>query len=454
MLRFQNTWGSLLESAARPVDAASLAAFRILFGSMMFLGVIRFAAYGWIERFFVAPDFYFTYWGFSWVKSIGSPGVYVVFGVMGLAALCVAFGFLYRISIITFFVLFTYVELIDVSNYLNHYYLVSLLAFILIFLPANRLWSVDGYLVSRRRGTSEAWIPAWMMWWLRFQVACVYFYAGLAKFGEDWLLHAQPLNLWLSSRVETPLIGPLLGYWETALFMSWAGFLFDTTIVGWLLWKRTRPFAYLAVIVFHLLTNVFFAIGLFPIIMIVSATTFFEPNWPRRFFGGAPSRAVIHNDARLQPKVVLVLIFCMVQMLMPWRHLAYPGDVLWTEEGMRWSWKVMVRQKNGDVMYRVKTGDRVVEVSPRRYLSSDQEREMSPQPDLILQLAHHIAEEHTQNSIRPEVYADVWVSLNGRRRARLIDPTVDLARVDDRVWPPATWILPAPDSPPFRPFQQ
>ena len=452
MLRFQNIWKSFLERATLPVDAASLAAFRVFFGLMMFVGVVRFAAYGWIERFFVTPEFYFTYWGFSWVKNIGDPGIYWVFGLMGLASLCVAIGLFYRVAILTFFILFTYVELIDVSNYLNHYYLVSLLAFILIFLPANRLWSVDAYLTSRRKGLVETRIPLWMLWWLRFQVACVYFYAGLAKFGEDWLVHAQPLSLWLSSRVETPVIGSLLGHWETALLMSWAGFLFDTTIVGWLLWKRTRPWAYLAVITFHLFTNVFFAIGLFPIIMIVSATLFFEPNWPRRIVGGRPMGEAVRQNACLQPKMLLVVVFCLFQALMPWRHLVYPGNILWTEEGMRWSWKVMVRQKNGDVMYRVKTGERVVEVSPRRYLSSDQEREMSPQPDLILQLAHHIAEEHTQNSVRPEVYADVWVSLNGRRRARLIDPTIDLAKVEDRVWPPASWILPAPESAPFRPL--
>src|SRR5690606_11484468 len=148
----------------------------------------------------------------SWVNNVGSPGIYWVFGLMGLASLGIALGLFYRVSILTFFVLFTYVELIDVSNYLNHYYLVSLLAFILVFLPANRLWSLDAFFVKRKSGLAKTSIPAWMLWWLRFQVACVYFYAGLAKFGEDWLLHAQPLNLWLSSRVETPLIGPLLSH--------------------------------------------------------------------------------------------------------------------------------------------------------------------------------------------------------------------------------------------------
>jgi len=45
------------------------------------------------------------------------------------------------------------------------------------------------------------------------------------------------------------------------------------------------------------------------------------------------------------------------------------------------------------------------------------------------------------------VYADVMVSLNARPAARLIDPEVDLAQVDDGL-AVATWILPAPTAPP------
>lgn len=116
---------------------------------------------------------------------------------------------------------------------------------------------------------------------------------------------------------------------------------------------------------------------------------------------------------------------------------------------MRWSWKVMVREKNGDVMYRVKQGERELDVSPRRYLTADQEREFSGQPDLILQLAHHIADAYTVDGKRPEVRADAWASWNGRRRARLVDPRVDLAKVEDKIWPPADWILDAPTSPPL-----
>src|SRR5215218_69974 len=106
-------------------------------------------------------------------------------------------------------------------------------------------------------------IAAWMVWLLRFQVGVVYVFAGLAKAKADWLLEGQPLGLWLAARTETPILGGLFAAPGTALAMSWAGFLFDTSIVLWLSWARTRLAAYGAVIVFHGLTGYLFNIGMF-----------------------------------------------------------------------------------------------------------------------------------------------------------------------------------------------
>ena len=141
-----------------------------------------------------------------------------------------------------------------------------------------------------------------------------------------------------------------------------------------------------------------------------------------------------------------------LQALLPLRFLAYGGDVLWHEQGMRWSWKVMVREKNGSIDYRVRNAEtgREWQVGPMRYLTWRQANEMTGQPDLILQLAHHIAEDFADRGLGPvEVRVDALVSLNGRRAARLIDPSADLTRVRDGV-APAGWILPRNDEPPLR----
>jgi vitamin K-dependent gamma-carboxylase len=444
----EGVWEWLL----RPVDMASLAAFRILFGLMLCGGTLRFIASGWLEPFFGEPTFFFKYWGFSWVRPLPLWGMYLLYGALAVLALCVALGFLYRLSMALFTLGFAWAQLIDVTNYLNHYYLVVLLGGLMVLLPLHRTWSVDAWLRPRLRSTTA---PAWVLYLLRLQVGLVYFHAGLAKFGSDWLLHAQPLNIWMSARTDTLLIGPLLELPWVAYAMSWAGFLFDTTIVGFLLARRTRPFAYAVVLAFHFLTGTFFNIGLFPVIMVTSALVFFPPEWPRHLLRRplpvlppAPVRPALSWAGKAG--FALLGAFCLFQAVFPLRHFLYPGSVLWNEEGMRWSWKVMLREKSGSITYHVrsKATGREWQVTPSRYLTWRQAQEMSGQPDLILQLAHHVAREFEQQGHGPvEVRAEAWVSLNGRKPALLIDRTVDLTQVEDGLLP-AQWILPEPAEPP------
>lgn len=117
---------------------------------------------------------------------------------------------------------------------------------------------------------------------------------------------------------------------------------------------------------------------------------------------------------------------------------------------MRFSWRVMAREKNGGVLFIVRDRNgREHHVPPRRYLTRLQEREMSVQPDLVLQLAHHISREFDSRGLGPaQVFADARVSLNGRPAVQFLDPTVDLAKQRDGLWA-KPWILPAPKGPPI-----
>ena len=440
-----------------PSDIAWLAAFRVLFGLSMCLSMVRFIQYGWVDELFVRPSFRFKYFGFSWVEALPAGLMHALFWVLGGLALCVAAGFCFRVCALLFALGFVYLELVDVTNYLNHYYLAGLLAFLLALSPADRAFSVASLL---RPGRALASIPKFWLYLFRFQVGVVYVYAGLAKAHADWLLHAQPLRIWLGSHGDFPLLGRFFATEFAPYVMSWAGFLFDTTIVAWLSWKKTRPLAYAAVIGFHALTGALFPIGMFPVIMVLSALVFFEPNWPRRLTAFLTRRPVPFapplapgalRPSRLRSAgLALALGYCAFELLMPLRFLAYGGNVRWHEQGMRFSWRVMVREKNGSVTFLVKskrTG-RVWHVSPARYLTDLQEREMSGQPDLILELAHHVRDDFERRGYGPvEVRAEALVSLNGRRLSPLIDPTVDLATVEDGLGQ-ARFVLPAPSEPP------
>lgn len=474
----------------QPLDIAALAVFRILFGLLMLVGTLRFISQGWIERLYVEPGFHFKYWGFEWVQVPGATGLYLLYGGIALSALMVALGAFYRVAIIAFWCLFTYAELMDVTTYLNHYYFVSLLALILCFLSPHRAASIDAW---RRPSIAATTLPAWQTWWLRFQVGLLYLYAGLAKVEGDWLFHAQPLNLWLPTHSGLPIIGPLLGQPWIHFAFSWFAFLFDTFIIAFMLWRRARPLAFGVILVFHLFTHLFFNIGLFPFIMVFGVLIFFEPDWPRRLWrqlratgagagqhGTKAATTALQAGSRAatvtQPgsgaatvtrsgttapgeawlpwqaaAATAVLLFCTVQFLLPLRHWAYPGTVLWHEQGMRFSWRVMLREKSGSLDYRVvDAGGRTVFVSPHRYLTAQQYREMAAQPDMILQLAHRIRDDYEARGVGPvQVYADSVVSLNARPARRMIDPEADLARISDGPQR-ATWILPPPTEPPPR----
>jgi vitamin K-dependent gamma-carboxylase len=447
------------------VDVASLAAFRIIFGLVMCGGILRFLATGWIETMYGEPRWCFKYPGFAWVLPWPVWGMYVHYAVLAALALAVALGAFTRIALGLFVVGFAYTQLVDVTNYLNHHYLVVLLGGLLCALPSNAAWSIDA---RRRPALRRATVPAWMVWLVRFQVGVVYVFAGLAKLKADWLLAGQPLNLWLAARTETPLVGGLFADPGVALAMSWAGFLFDTTIVAWLSWARTRLVAYGAVIAFHGLTGYLFNIGMFPLIMTSSALVFFSPSWPRVALrrlrlgriadGGGGGDGEIVSARGVRPELpgriaaALIGLHVAVQLALPLRHLVYPGPVLWNEDGMRFAWHVLVREKHGAVTFVAAFADgRRLEIPPRRYLTARQEREMGGQPDLILQLARAIGRDlHAQGLRDFGVHAVTHVSLNGRPAQPMIDPAVDLLQIRDLG--PRSWVLPPPETPAPRVF--
>ncbi|PZR14495.1 MAG: gamma carboxylase [Archangium gephyra] len=428
-------------------DAAALAVFRMAFGLLVTVSAIRFLAYGWVDTLFDVK-YRFTYWGFQWVPSPGVEAVRWMFIALIPLGLMVTAGALYRVAMPLLFVTFTWIQLLDVSTYLNHYYLVCLLAALMCFMPLHAYWSVDArFRPALRRET----LPTWCTMLLRFQVGTVYVFAAIAKFNGDWLLHGAALHLWLSSRPSVPVIGPWLHRPEVAWFMSWCGFLFDASAPFLLSFRRTRPFAYVAVLAFHLMTSALFPIGMFPFIMILSTLVFFDASWPRRF---VKSNVPVSASSALLPKwaFAAMVTFVAIQLAIPLRTFFYGGDVSWHEQGMRFSWRVMTREKNGTVTYVVKQKDsgREWHVSPRTYLNGVQERELAVQPDLILQLAQHIGAEFRARGVDVEVHADTLTSLNGRRAMPLIDPNVDLLTVRDGL-APKSWILPAPTSPPLAP---
>lgn len=423
----------------RPVDLLPLAVFRLAFGAVLVLGVVRFVAKGWVRELYIDPVFHFSYWGFGWVVPLPAWAMYAAFAAMGLAAVLMMVGYRYRVASAAFFVLFTYIELIDQAYYLNHYYLVSLLSFALLWLPAAKLLSGD----ARAQSATG---PAWILFVLRAQIALVYFFAGAAKLQGDWLLRAMPLRVWLAASADGPLLGPLLDLPWVPYAASWMSAALDLAAPFLLCNRRSRRPAYTALCAFHLASAVLFHIGLFPWIMIAAGLLFFDGVEYRRLLARwavqlAGPAAVIRLP-RWAPW--LAVLFIAGQCLLPLRHWLYPGAARWTEEGFRYAWQVMLVDKSGHAVFTVRdpASKRTWRVYPSEYLTPHQEGQMAFQPDMLLAFAHFLAAEFAkQGVVAAEVRAEVFVSLNGRPPQRLVDPHVDLAQCAEGLWP-KPWIIP------------
>lgn len=433
-----------LQYLESPVPIAPLAGFRMLFGAAMLVSVVRFMLKGWVTELYVTPEYHFPYWGFEWVKPLGETGLYLVFVLMAISALGICLGAFYRVSAVVFFLTWTYVELLDKTYYLNHYYFVSLVAFLLIWLPAHRNYSVDAGRLPQKARTQ---IPRWTVGIIRLQLGMVYFFAGIAKLNPDWLVRAMPLKIWLPSKSNLPIIGSLLNKTWVAFAFSWAGALFDLLAPFLLLFKKTRWMAYAAVVSFHLLTGWLFPIGMFPIIMIFSTWVFFPASFHEKWLGWIwkkkeETKAPVLANRRTW--AVLMGIFFAIQTLLPFRYLLYPDHLFWTEEGFRFSWRVMLMEKAGYAIFRVKdpsTG-KSAEIINGKYLTPLQEKMMATQPDMILQFAHWIRDDYEKQGIeRPEVYAEVYVTLNGSGSRPFVDSNVNLAELND-TWCHRNWVLP------------
>lgn len=433
------------------IPAAPLAVFRIIFGAIMFGAIVRFFAKGWVFEQYIKPDFFFSYYGFEWIKPLGESGTYLLFGVVALSFLMITLGWFYRLFSALAFVSFTYTELMDLTNYLNHYYFISIVCFLLIFLPAHRHFSLDVFFGRIKEVSS---IPRWTITVLCLQLGMVYFFAGVAKLNHDWLIEAMPLKYWLASRTNLPIIGSLFDQPWTAWFFSWSGAIYDLTIPFLLIFSRTRPLAYVAVIIFHVLTAALFQIGMFPYIMIGCTLIFFPPqlhqNALYRIRKHLPTTAHLKtrnwslNGRKLQLVAALLIVHFVIQIALPFRHLLYPGNLYWTEQGYRFSWRVMLMEKAGNAFFYVTdpaTGG-TTEITNRDFLTPVQEKMMATQPDMLIQFANLIDNEYRQKGIGdPIVTADVFVTLNGSGTKPFIDNTVDLSAIEDG-FGNKEWVLP------------
>jgi vitamin K-dependent gamma-carboxylase len=441
-----------------PVDGASLAMFRICFGFLLLVEVARYFLFDWIARYYIEPKFFFSFLPF--IRPWSGHGMYWHFGLLGICAALVSLGLFYRLAASMFFLGFVYVFLLDKTQYLNHFYLICLISVLLILTPAHHCWSLDRLRSPRRYSLT---VPRWSVLLLRTQVALVYFFAGIAKLNPDWL-RGEPQRWWLAGKKDFPVLGPWLTQEGVVMLVTYGGLMVDLTAGFLLLWQRTFWIGVALALMFNLGNAYLFSIGIFPFVMLATLGLFAPPDWPRRCLEAWRNRfprfqmrsdtlwtilsrkAGWRHDFReamidgviprrtVSVGTLAVLAglhaYLLLQLCLPLRHLLYSGSVNWTEEGHRFSWHMMLRHKEAQTTLQVvdpNTGLRQL-VDLEKMLTARQLGKMASRPDMIQQLAHHIADQYQRtNGVRPRVHALAVASLNGRPWQELIDPAVDLA---------------------------
>ncbi len=417
----------LRDSLTTPVDGASLAVVRIAVGAMGAVSVLRLWALDRIGPLFADPEHHLSYPGLEWVPRLDADGVHLLsLGILATSLLLIV-GWRTRVVALAFAVTFTWFEWHEASTYLNHYWLVSLLAVLLAIVPSGDAFSLDAR-AGRISGT-----VAMHVWAVRVQLALVYAFAGLAKLHPDWLIDAMPLRLWLPARAEVlPLVGPLLAEPWVAHAASIAAAGFDLSIGLLLLWRWTYRFAWLAVVGFHLATYVLFpSIGLFPFVMMAASTVFLSPSWPRRFLRRPERSPRPVADDRLGWVAVALAAWVAVQVALPLRHVVDAGDPRWTGVGYRFAWNVLAMEKAGSLLFRVSDGQTTWLDDGAHLFTEHQLTVAASDPTLIMQVAHAVGrywEDRQGGSIR--VAADSFVSVNGGPPVQLMDPRVDLYALD------------------------
>jgi len=423
----------------RLVDNAQLVVFRVFLGALLSIECFGAIATGWVKANLIDPKFTFSYIGFEWLQPLPGYGMYVYFTLMGTLALLVMLGYRYRWSLSLFTLMWTGAYLMQKSSYNNHYYLLIVVCVMMLFLPA----AGDASLDARRKSTRTIQMPQWCSWVLIAQITIVYFFAAISKCYPHWLdgtfvqiaLHSASVKMhlpWLSER------------WF-AIAISWGGLFFDALVIPLFLWRRTRTVALAASLLFHTFNAIFLQIGIFPFFALSFVVFFYPPEKIRSWFLRWPAPVPVAEPSLSRRTLYgFFMPFLLVQLLLPVRHWFIEGDVLWTEEGHRLSWRMMLRQRIGHLEFHVRENGQEIPYDYRAELTPKQQQFVASKPDGIWQMAQHIHDVFEKKGRDVRVYADCRVSINGQPDAVLIDPTVDLAHTP---WDPFrhnTWVTPYP----------
>ena len=428
------------------IDNTGLILFRMVFGALISIQSFGEIATGWLRKTIIEPQFTFNFIGLDFIQPLPGDWMYVYNILMGIFGLLVMLGYRYKFSMFCYSLMWTCLYLMQKTSYNNHYYLMMLLCWLMVFLPAHKAYALD---VKRNPSLAAQSMPQWVWVVIVLQIWIVYTYASIAKIYPDWL-DTTVAALFMKSKATYPIIGSFLQLKWVHWCIAYVGILFDLLIVPLLLWKRTRMLGFCISIFFHLFNSIVFQIGIFPYMSISFALFFFSSEILQKRF--LPKKEH-YSDSEIivptykKPLILLFGIYFIIQIGLPLRHWGFQDDVLWNEEGHRLSWRMMLRSKSARLsVYTV--NNKTAERKSYRYrdlLTKKQARSIKAKPDLIWQLAQRIKKIEAAKGNDVGVFVKCKVSINGGAYFPFIDPEVDLTTVPWKHFSHNEWILPSPE---------
>ncbi|XP_041825213.1 vitamin K-dependent gamma-carboxylase [Melanotaenia boesemani] len=469
-----SSWQNFVALLNRPTDPASLGIFRCLFGVLMAIDITQERGLSHLDYKYLdgAPVCRFPL--FNFLQPLPLDWMYLVYLVMFLGALGIMLGCFYRLSCLMFISTYWYIFFLDKTAWNNHSYLYGLIGFQLTLMDGNRYWSVDGL---RRPSIRNAHVPLWNYTLLRTQIFIVYFIAGIKKLDADWVEGYSMSYLahhWLFDPFKVILPVEVV----SLLVVHGGGLILDLTAGYLLFFDATRPYAFFFVSYFHCMNSQLFSIGMFSYTMLATSPLFCYPDWPRRFFGSFPSflsavlpptsaepqpstscvyhkphpaeqqetpTAVKASKPRLKHKLgaIFTLLYITEQFFMPYSHFITQGYNNWTNGLYGYSWDMMVHSRTHQhvkITYKDGKNGEIGYLNPGVFTQS---RRWKDHGDMLKQYAtclNHLLPRY--NISDPEIYFDIWVSINERFQQRIFDPRVDIVKADWSPFQPNKWLMP------------
>jgi vitamin K-dependent gamma-carboxylase len=430
------------KDVSEKTNAIPLEIFRIILGISFIAETAR--LFHELSEHFIQPDFFFKFSCFSFVEPLSKTAMQSILAIMFFASIGIILKKLYKPSLVLYLLGYTYFFLLDLSLYNNHYYLFILIIFLMLIIPQ------EGSIKEMRKGIIPQ-TSQWGVWILQFQLFVIYFYGGIAKLDSDWL-NGSVIRATFQDRPESiPSFLPL-DIEQAATFYTYGGLFFDLLIVPLLLFKKTRLPAFVALLFFHISNAISLDIGVFPYFMIGASILFWNgkeltPLLQRLKI--LPQKLFVKKDASTHFEMyvllkIAILIYILIQLLLPFRHHLIPNNVNWTGQGKFFSWRMkMPHKKPGQIQiltYDKASGEQLF---PKVDIRPHQLNALIYHPTLLPQLLDALANNlNKQRNKELDFKVNINVSMNGRPMQQVYISDKNISKLQLKNWQDNNWILP------------